>query len=316
MQSRWLGTMGSVNRDFKRAERLSARARAKLTVPPGCAAVHRKQGRGLVVRLIAALLAMFWGLAFYGLIDLLAFAQGPEFRATLLLSTGWGLLFLVLVTTPLVTLCVRPSAVSRSALVEVALVGVAVILAAGAGGSSRQLFVATGLFLTVAVLAAVAGRRYQLLVSGWRWSAAPGALVILALGPCCAYAWSSARMTGGAGLTDDTWGFDHWPVQSALPLALLLISAFAAGHPGGWRLPTWSAGAAAAWFAVVCWLEPGLVGSVSRPWAAMTFAWATTFVAATHLTARDRSRPASITSLKTERQPLATQNAPPGGAAM
>ena len=114
-------------------------------------------------------------------------------------------------------------------------------------------------------------------------------LVILAVAPCCAYAWTSARTTGDAQITDDTWGLDHWPVQAALPLALLLISALAAGHPSGWRLPTWSAGAAAAWFAVVCWLEPHLVASVSRPWAAITLLWSAAFIAATYLGNPQRS---------------------------
>jgi hypothetical protein len=94
VQSRWLCTIGSVNRDLAGA----------------------KQSRGRIVRILAALLAAFWGLAFYGLIDLLAFAQGREFHAALLLSTGWGLLFLFLVAAPLATLCVRPSAVSSAAL--------------------------------------------------------------------------------------------------------------------------------------------------------------------------------------------------------
>jgi hypothetical protein len=243
-----------------------------------------------MMRILAALLATFWGLAFYGLIDLLAFAQGPEFHASLLLSTGWGLLFLFLVAAPLATLCVRPWVVASAALAELALVGVAVGLAAGAAGASRLLFVAAGLLVTVAALAAAARGRHRVLVPGWRWSAPAATLVILAIGPCCAYAWTAARTTGSTALTDDTWGLDHWPVQAALPIALLLISALAAGHPAGWRLPTWSAGAAAAWFAVVCWLEPGLVGSVSRPWAAITFAWAATFVVTTHLTAHARSR--------------------------
>ena len=282
--------MGSMNGGLEETKRVRAHPREKVTIPSGRVAVRREQGRGLMVRILAALSAAFWGLAFYGLIDLLAFAQGAEFHATLLLSTGWGLLFLLLVAAPLATLCVRPSAVSSAALAEVALVGVAVVLAAGAGGASRQLLVAAGLLVTVAALAAVARYRYQPLVPAWRWSSPTGALVILAIGPCCAYAWTAARTTGGTALTDDTWGFDHWPVQAALPVALLLISALAAGHPAGWRLPTWSAGAAAAWFAVVCWLEPGLIGSVSRPWAAITFAWAMAFVATTHATAPDRSR--------------------------
>ena len=76
-------------------------------------------------------------------------------------------------------------------------------------------------------------------------------------------------------------------MQAALPLALLLISTLAAGHPSGWRLPTWCAGASAAWFAVVCWLEPDLVASVSRPWAAITFLWSAAFIAATYLSARE-----------------------------
>ena len=65
--------------------------------------------------------------------------------------------------------------------------------------------------------------------------------------------------------------------------------ALAAGHPSGWRLPAWSAGAAAAWFSIVCWLEPHLVASVSRPWAAATLLWSVAFIAATHVGARDRA---------------------------
>ena len=51
--------------------------------------------------------------------------------------------------------------------------------------------------------------------------------------------------------------------------------------PSGWRLPAWSAGAAAAWFSIVCWLELHLVASVSRPWAAATLLWSVAFIAAT-----------------------------------
>ena len=42
------------------------------------------------LKVLAGLLAVFWGFLFYGLIDLLAFAQGPDFHASLVLSTGWG----------------------------------------------------------------------------------------------------------------------------------------------------------------------------------------------------------------------------------
>ena len=146
----------------------------------------------------------------------------------------------------------------------------------------RYLSVAAGLVVTVAVLALAARDRPWDALETWRWSPLPGTLVLIAVAPCCAYAWTSARATGDARITDDTWGLDHWPAQAALPLAVLMISGLAAGHPSGWRLPAWSAGAAAAWFAIVCWLEPHLVASVSRPWAAATLLWSVAFIAATH----------------------------------
>ncbi|HEV2058688.1 MAG TPA: hypothetical protein VGR11_04980 [Solirubrobacteraceae bacterium] len=223
---------------------------------------------------------------FFGLIDLLAFAMREAFHATLLLETGWGLLFFFLVAVPLVAVAVRASAVFSSALAQVALVAVAVIAAAVLSASPEHMLVAAGLLGTVAALVVLAGDRPWAVMAKWRWSAVPGVLVILALAPCLAYAWEAARMTGSTAVIDVMWGLDHWPVQAALPLALLLTGALAAGHPPGWRLPTWSAGIAAVWFAVVCSLEPNLAGSVSRPWATVTFLWSAAFIAATHLTAR------------------------------
>jgi hypothetical protein len=251
----------------------------------------RSPDRRSGLRIVAGGFALFWGLAFYGLIDLLAFAQGEQFHAALLLSTGWGLVFLFLVATPMVAIAVTRSGGYSSPLTEVALVAAAVIVAAALSSSPAHLAVAAGLLGTVAVLATLARDRIPDLIPRWRWSTAPGLLVLLAVAPCCAYAWTSARTAGSGHVTDDTWGFDHWPIQAALPLALLLICALSAGHPSGWRRPTWTAGAAAAWFAAMCWLEPDLAGSVSHGWAAITLLWAVAFVAAMHLSSGDtRSR--------------------------
>ena len=161
------------------------------------------------------------------------------------------------------------------------------VVAAALSGSPHHLWVAAGLLGTVALLAALARARPWDAPRSWRWSPVAGTLVILAIGPCCAYAWSAA--TGSARITDDTWGLDHWPVQAAFPLAVLLIAALAAGRPAGWRMPAWSAGAAAAWFAVVAWFEPHLTGSISRPWAAVTLLWAAAFVAVSERGARRAS---------------------------
>jgi hypothetical protein len=238
------------------------------------------------LRIAATLFGLFWGFFFYGLIDLMAFAQGEQFHAALLLSTGWGLVFLFLVAGPLG--CPERAGVRR---ISVSACPGGAGRRRGRRGSRAQLFTPAPVRLsrTYRHGRGAGGSRARSPLERGANLALVGrsrGTVILAVAPCCAYAWTSARTTGGAQLTDDTWGLDHWPVQAALPL----ISALAAGHPCGWRLPTWSAGTAAAWFAAVCWLEPDLVASVSRPWAAITLLWSAAFIAATHLSARDAAR--------------------------
>jgi len=226
---------------------------------------------------LAGLLAVFWGLLFYGLIHLLAFAQGPDFHASLILSTGWGLLFLVLVAGPLGAVVARPGA-RATALGQVAVVGVAVAVAAALSGSARHLLVAGALLTTAAVLAALRPTTLDPGRATRPTSSAAALLVVLAAGPACVYAWTAARTTGTGTLTDDTWSLDHWPVQAAFPLAVLGVAAFAAARPAGWRLPTWTVAVSAAWFGTACWLEPDLVGSPGRGWSTAVLVWSIAFV--------------------------------------
>lgn len=245
---------------------------------------ERPRGR-LGVRIVAALAAFFWGFVFFGVIDLLSFALGEEFHATLVLGTGWGLVFLFLVAVPLGAVAGWRREMAPAARAQVALVAVAVVAGAALSASARHLLVAGALGVTAAVLLALDRGNATRVLQTWRGSKAPGALVIVAVGPACAYAWTAARSTGSGGITDDTWWLDHWPIQATLPLALLAIAALASGHPRGWRLPAWCMATAAGWFAVVCWLEPDLVGSVGRPWSTALFVWALAFIAATSRTA-------------------------------
>ncbi len=247
--------------------------------------VRERPDGHLRVRIVAALAAFFWGFLFFGVIDLLAFAAGEEFHATLVLGTGWGLVFLFLVAVPLGAVAGWRRATAPVARAQVALVAVAVVAGAALSASARHFVLAAALGVTVAVLLALDRGSATGVLQTWRWSRAPGALVIVAVGPACAYAWTAARSAGSGGVTDDTWSLDHWPVQAALPLALLAIAALASGHPRGWRLPAWCVAMAAGWFAVVCWLQPNLAGSVGRTWSTALFVWALAFIAATSRTA-------------------------------
>ena len=237
--------------------------------------------RRTAVRVVTTVLAVFWGFLFFGLIDLLAFLQGPDFHDSILLSTGWGLVFLVLVAAPLAAVAVKPQIGSAAA--EVSAVAVAVAIAAGLSSSPKHLWVTLGLLVTVGAVAALS--RVGPLPVSWRWSAGPVLLVALAVVPAASYAWTAARTTGTGVTTDDTAGLDHWPIQAALPIALLLIAALAAGHPLGWRLPLWTGTVATVWFGVVALAEPTLVGSLDRGWSVAVLVWAVGFAVVTLRTA-------------------------------
>lgn len=107
-------------------------------------------------------------------------------------------------------------------------------------------------------------------------------------GAMAGYASASAR--SGEPPQEITLGLDHWPIQSALAIAVVLVSGFAATLPSGWMTPTWTVGIAAAWSAVVAWVNPDLAASMSRLWASAALVWAVAFVIALHLSNARRSR--------------------------
>lgn len=257
---------------------------AAMTLP-----VRRRQ---VWLRVVAGFLAVWWGLFFFGIVDLLAFSQGDEFHATLLLSTGWGLLFLFFVAGPLGVVSVGSRRAAAAAPATVMATAVAVLTAAALSTSPRYLLAFVGLAVTVALMSALGGGPTRGWWGTWRPSGWPLLLVAAAAVPAVHYAWTAARNAGTATLTDDTLGLDHWPAQAALPVAGLLIGLLAAGHPDGWRLPTYLLGSAGAWFAVVSWVEPDLVGSMSRPWSGALLVWSLGFVMVTEVSAAMPARSA------------------------
>ena len=253
----------------------------------GLAGPHR---RWLWLRGTAGLLALFWGLLFFGIVDLLAFAQGEEFHATILLSTGWGLLFLFLVAGPLLVVSVGRRAASAAATLEMAAVAIALATTAVLSTAPRFLLAALGVGVTVIVVTVLGATSARTALRSWRWAPLPVAILAIAVVPAATYSWISARNTGTSVTTDDTLGLDHWPAQAALPIAALLIALVAAGHPRGWRLPAWSVVVCGFWFGLVALAEPDLVGSVNRWWSAALIGWSAVFIAATEYSARAHAR--------------------------
>jgi hypothetical protein len=229
----------------------------------------------------AGLLAVFWGLFFVGLVDLLAFLQGEQFHDTILLPTGWG---------PAVPVP-RRRAVGR--------------LVSGSrsvvdrrepgdhrrrGRACRHLIAQHRATFPVRSIGSSHDCRRR---HSPRRDVCPKYAPVLALvGP--ARRGSSRRGRTRRPLlvdlrTQHRLGSAYRrhsrirsrPVQAALPIA-----AVAVGHPRGWRLPAWSVAATGVWFGLVSLAEPNLVGSINRPWSAAVVAWSVVFVVAVQFSAR------------------------------
>jgi hypothetical protein len=232
---------------------------------------------------LACLFAIFWGYLFFGLIDLTVFLQGPEFHDSFHLETGWGLFFTFLVAAPLLAVAIAPATLP-GAVQQVLLAAAALAVGAILAASPEHLLAATGIGTTALVIAA-AGNSVEARAFPRRWSWGPGALVLVAAGPWFAYALTAAEAGRAGRHRSLTWGLDHWPVQTSLAVALVLVAALVATYPPGWAVAAWSVAACAVWLGAVSWIYPDLDASLGRTWGAAAIAWGLVFVAVTHLTA-------------------------------
>ena len=107
-------------------------------------------GQVIAVRVISLAAALFWGVLFFGITDLLVVPdQDERFYEHYLLETGWGLLYTMLVMAPLVFWVVRPS--WQVFPQQVTAVALAVLLCGLVTPAAGQAFVAFLLAITVIV---------------------------------------------------------------------------------------------------------------------------------------------------------------------
>jgi hypothetical protein len=219
-------------------------------------------------RVLAALLALFWGLLWFGLIDLLVVVlQDERFHDDYLMESGWGLLYLVLVTIPLVVLVARPW--DEVALQQVAVCAVAVLVGALWGTARHQLLAGLGLVGTVALLAWRGGPAPWRVGRSQTPSRAGLVLAMLALAAAVVYGWPLAR---GGPTADITNGVSHLPMQASLGLAVAGVAGLAALTRS--RLPAGTAAFAAMWLGVESVVYPDLRGSLGTVGGACAVLWA------------------------------------------
>jgi hypothetical protein len=227
---------------------------------------------------LAAGAAVFWGFLFFGLIDFITpFTLGEEWAPHYLVETGWGLLYLVLVTVPLLVLVVRPG--TAVALLQLVAVALALMLSAVLAWSSAHALPGVGVLLTAWALAALSHARPPGLARP-----APITVVVTAVGvvPAAAYAWDMARATDNP---EETWGLDHYPAQAALAVAVVLVALLAActlAREGlGWLLPAGTAAFCAVWLGWQSVVWPERLASLGTVGGTAAIAWGVALLVAT-----------------------------------
>lgn len=235
----------------------------------------------VVARVTAALAAVFWGFFWFGLIDLLVVViQDQRFHQDYLLESGWGLLYLVLVTVPLVVLVLRPG--HPVALAQLTVDAAAVLLGAAWGSAVPQLWNGLGLALTAGLLAVLGGRqRLRIRLPG----AVVAVLALASVPAAIVYAAPLARNT--TVVEEITNGVSHWPMQASLALAVAGAAWLAALSRS--RLPVWTAGFTAIWLGTESVVYPDLHGSLGEWGGALAVGWGVLLVAAVEV-ARRRGR--------------------------
>ena len=216
-------------------------------------------------RVVAALAAVFWGLLWYGLIDLLVVVeQDEQFHEHYLFESGWGLLYLVVVAVPLVVLAIRPG--HLIALAQLVVATLAVLLGALWGLAWRQLWTGLGLAVTVGLLAWLGQARPL------HWHRPDPVLAVLAVvGLPAALVYGAPLARNTTDVEDRTNGVSHYPMQASLALAVVALVALAALTRS--RLPAWTAGFSACWLGVESVFYPGLKASLGGLGGALTAAW-------------------------------------------
>jgi hypothetical protein len=237
-----------------------------------------KDRRRVAARIVASVAAVFWGYLWFGLIDLLVVVQqDTRFGEHYLFESGWGLLYLVLVTVPLVVLVMRPG--EPVALAQLAVVALAVLVGALWRGAWPQLWNGLGLVLTVALLtwlgrgALLAWRRPQLMLS-----------VLAVVGLPAAVLYGAPLIRNTTRVEDITNGVSHYPMQASLGLAVVGVVALAGITRS--RLPAWTAGVTACWLGVESVIYPNLPASLGRTGGVLAAGWACLVVVVVEVTRR------------------------------
>lgn len=244
-------------------------------------------------RIVAGVVALFWLVPFFGLIDLLVVVENdPEWHESYLLEAGWGALFTFLVAGPQVALAARRSVAPGVVVAELLAVAVAITGAVLWSGSMPLLVAAVLVAANALLLGAMSEvrRAFPPLDRALR--------ILVVVGAALGGAFASGVLADHPMADPDiTNGLDHLPMQAALGLAMATVGAVAAAAVGGrvpgWRVPVWTLVLAVGWVAGWSIVYPDLAGSMGSGLGTAAVVWAGLFAGVAEWRARRRTPAAS-----------------------
>ena len=245
----------------------------------------------VAVRAIASLFAVSWiVLPGFGAIDL-AVTWSSDWPQVL--EAGWGLFSTVIVGAAFVLLAVRPRR-SKSVALQLALATVTLAASAVVADEGRLLWFAAALALETAIVSGLSRRLWRDGPdSGGRIDLSRPLLLLAAIGaaPWLAYAldmWALNRE--GRVDADITIGIDHYSMQGALALSLVLMSFLAAVRSDMRPFTPVCAGVAASYLGLVSVAWQDAAAGLDTSWSIAAFVWGIALLLAPLLPLASRRR--------------------------
>jgi hypothetical protein len=178
-----------------------------------------------VARVVAVVLALVSAVILMGLIDLFTLPGWVDqsFEWEVPLEASWGSLFTFFVAGAYIWLALRPRA-PWPALVQLAICAVALLVSAGGGTDWRPLALALGVAGSGALLWLLVGRPATTPLGRPSVSRPMATVAVLGLPLWWPYVLVALATSRAGELGSVTQGIEHWPVQGAAGIALVLGS--------------------------------------------------------------------------------------------
>ena len=230
-----------------------------------------------VVRVLAALCAVFWWVPMFGIIDLTV-TWDPDWPV--MLEAGWGLFFTFVVGLPFALIAVRPR---RGAAATMQLwVATGVLALAAAVSLEWQAGVVAAVLLTLTALVSLCRDAEPMRVPSSPVDVPLAALAAVATPPWLVYAWTTAEDNRADLPWSDVTNFvDHYSVQAATALAMIALTALASVHSRGRRLHCTTVAIVSGYLGIVSLGWPVAAAGFSVVWSWLVVGWAVAVLVAT-----------------------------------